>query len=349
MATSGAGSETPGGERYLVTGALGCVGAWTVRALVREGIPVVAFDLAADPRRLRLITSEGELAAVTFVAGDITDLESIDRALDEHAITNVIHLAALQVPACRANPPLGARVNVIGTVNVFEAVRRRADRIRQLVYAGSVGMFTGDDADPTTHRLEANATAHPTNHYGVYKLANEGTARIYWLENGLSSIGLRPMTVYGPGRDQGLTSTPTKAILAAVLGRPYTISFGGRTLFQYAEDVGQTLVVASRSSLRGAQVFNLGGNLVHLREFVAAIEAAVPGAAGRIDIVDEGLPFPEEIAADELAALGPVPVSPLSEGVRATAELFRTLLDQGMLVPEDHGLEPAAQPVSRIN
>ena len=60
---------------------------------------------------------------------DITDLEQVERVLDDDAITHVIHLAALQVPFCRADPPLGARVNVLGTVNVFEAVKRRADRI----------------------------------------------------------------------------------------------------------------------------------------------------------------------------------------------------------------------------
>ena len=333
------------GERFLVTGALGCIGAWTVRELAHEGVPVVAFDLATDLRRLKLIATPDELQRVTVVKGDITDLGSIERALDEHRITSVIHLAALQVPACRADPPLGARVNVLGTVNVFEAVRRRAERMAPLVYSGSIGMYAATDADPVTGRLETDAVPHPANHYGVYKLANEGTASVYWADHGLSSIGLRPMTVYGPGRDQGLTSTPTKAIVAAVLGRSYRISFGGRTVFQYAGDVAQTLVIASRSALRGAHTFNLGGNLVHLTEFVAAIDAVVPGAAERITVAEQGLPFPEEISADALSALGPVPVAPLTSGVRQTAELFRRLHARGALVAEDQGLEPETAPI----
>jgi len=343
-------SGSASGERFLVTGALGCIGAWTVRTLVREGVPVVAFDLAADPRRLRSITTADELAQVTLVEGDITDLDSVERALTDHGVTNVIHLAALQVPASRANPPLGARVNVVGTVNVFEAVRRLGDQIAQLVYTGSIGMFDAADADPATHRLEVATTPHPTNHYGVYKQANEGTAQVYWRDNGLSSIGLRPMVVYGPGRDQGLTSTPTKAVLAAVLGRPYTISFGGRTLFQYAEDVARDLILASRSPLRGARVFNVGGSLATISEFVAAIDAAVPSAAGRIDWVEQPLPFPEDISDDGLDSLGPVSVTPLGEAVAATAEFFRDQLASGTLVPEEHGLEEsplAAVPVAR--
>jgi UDP-glucuronate 4-epimerase len=319
---------------FLVTGALGFIGAWTVRALVRRGSAVVGLDMASDPRRLRLVMSDEELRGVTLVTADITDLAAIEGALDEHRITDVIHLAALQVPFCRADPPLGARVNVVGTVNVFDAVARRSDRIKKVVYTSSIGMFDAGDADPATHRLEADATPHPTNHYGVYKQANEGTARVYWLDNGLSSTGLRPLTVYGPGRDQGLTSTPTTAILSAVLGRPYAISFGGRTQFQYAEDVAETLILAARSPLEGAHVLNLGGSAAHMADFVAAIEAAVPEAAGTITFPDEGLPFPEQIDSASLAALGPVPVTPLIDGVRASVELFRERLRTGVLEPE---------------
>jgi UDP-glucuronate 4-epimerase len=326
-------------QRFLVTGALGCIGAWTVRNLVREGVGVVTFDLATDPRRIRQICTDEELARVTIARGDITDLASVEQALDDHGITNIVHLAALQVPFCRADPPLGARVNVLGTVNVFEAARRRPDRIRQVVYTGSVGMFDAADADPDTKRLENDATAHPINHYGVYKQANEGTARVYWLENGVSSIGLRPMTVYGPGRDQGLTSSPTKAIVAAVLGRPATIGFSGRTLFQYADDVARTLIIASRSGLRGAHAFNLGGTLVDLRDFVAEIDARIPGAGARITVEGAPLPFPDEIADDALAAIGPVPVTPIGDGIAQTIEVFTRMRDQGRLVPEEQGLQ----------
>ena len=215
-----------------------------------------------------------------LIAGDITDLPALERVLDEHGITNVIHLAALQVPFCRADPPLGAAVNVVGTVNVFEAVPRRGLTGAPVVYAGSIGMYSPSDVDPVTGRLEEDAEAHPGNHYGVYKLANEGNVRIYWADSGVPSVGLRPMTVYGVGRDQGMTSSPTVAIAAAVLRRPFEITFGGATLFQYAEDVAKTLLLASRAEPVGARVFNLGGDAVAIADWVTAIEAAVPEAAG---------------------------------------------------------------------
>ncbi len=339
-----AAGQPVAGQRVLVTGALGCIGAWTVCTLLREGTPVVALDMTSDRRRLELIAESDELDRASFVAADITDLGAVERTLDEHGITHLIHLAALQVPFCRADPPLGARVNVVGTVNILEAVRRRRERIRGLVYTSSIGMFDAADADPDTGRLAESATAHPLNHYGVYKLANESNARVYWLENGLSTVGMRPMVVYGPGRDQGLTSGPTKAILAAVMGRRYEIGFGGSTLFQHAQDVARTLILAVRGGLEGAHVFNLGGTLASLDSFVAAIEEAVPEAAGLVTVSGEPLPFPERIDHDALERmLGPMPVTPLAQGVRATAELFRARLAAGSLDPEANGL-PAATP-----
>jgi nucleoside-diphosphate-sugar epimerase len=330
------------GERFLVTGALGCIGAWTVRSLAEEGTPVVAFDQAADTRRLRDISTREQYAAVTFVNGDITDLSSIESALDEHGITHVVHLAALQVPACRANPPLGALVNVVGTVNVLEAVRRCGEQIRQLVYTGSMGMFGPDDADRVSGMLEPDAVPHPGNHYGVFKQANENNARVYWAENGVSSIGLRPMTVYGPGRDFGVTSTPTKAIAAAVSGRPYTISFGGSTVFQLADDVGRTLLMAARSGLTGARLFNMGGTLSSIRNFIAMLEDEVPEARGTIDSVDAALPFPERISDRGLDEIGDPPITSLRDGIRNTADFFRDQIARGTFSAEKHGLEPLA-------
>ncbi len=223
-------------ERFLVTGVLGCLGAWVARTLVREGAEVVGLDVGTDPRRLREIMAANELERVALVQGDITRAEDLGRVLDDHEITSVIHLAALQIPFCRENPALGAAVNVLGTVNVFEAVKQRRERIAgPLVYASSAAYFGPDDAARALEREDA--LSRPVTHYGVYKQANEGNARIYWQDEGLSSVGLRPFIVYGPARDQGITAAPTLATRAAVLGDGYHIAFGGRLTFNYAEDV----------------------------------------------------------------------------------------------------------------
>lgn len=328
----------PGGERFLVTGALGCIGAWTIRALAREGTSVTAYDLGRDRRRLEQIMTPDELARVRFVTGDITDLPGLEATLDEGDITNVIHLAALQVPFCRADPPLGAMVNVVGTVNVFEAVKRRLDRMAPVVYTSSMGVYANGDTDPVSGHLLEGAEAHPTTHYGVYKVANEGTARIYHLEGAVSSIGFRPMTVYGAGRDQGMTSGPTVSIAAAVLGLPYAIGFGGETVFQYAEDVAGTLIAASRSAIEGAHVFNLGGEPVAIADWIHTIEALVPEARGLLSAAETELPFPSEIDHAGLAALGPLPETPVRAGIAATVEIFRRLAADGRLTGTEQGL-----------
>ena len=329
----------PSTERFLVTGALGCIGAWTVKTLIDEGATVVTFDKGSDPKRLRLLMGAEDLARVTMIDADIADLNAIERALDDHDISNVIHLAALQVPFAKANPPLGGLVNVVGTVNVFEAVKRRSGRVGPVTYAGSIGMYAASDADPEDGRLHEDAEPHPNNHYGVYKLANEGNARVYWQDDGVASVGLRPMVIYGPGRDQGMTSGPTRAVLAALLGREFEIAFGGRVLFQYARDAAAAFIAASRSSLGGTRVYNLGGTLASMDEFVAALESAVPGAAALIRHSDQELPFPEEIDSTSLAELGPLPITPLRDAVAATVAVFRTRMEQGLLDPREHGLD----------
>lgn len=309
-------------EPALVTGALGCIGAWTVKALLDEGAPVVAFDLGEDRSRLELVLAPGELARVTFVQGDVTDLAALERVLDEHEIGRVVHLAALQVPFCRADPALGARVNVVGTVNVFEAVKRCGGRIPLVAYASTAAVYGPDDPSPAPE----SGGRRPATHYGVYKTANEGTARVYFADERVPSVGIRPYVVYGPGRDQGMTAGPTLAMAAAAHGEPFEIAFGGRAQYDYARDVGAAFAAASRAEYGGAGVFNFPGARAHMTEVVSAIEAAAPEAAGLVTFVDAELPFPAELESSGLeAAVGPLRLTPLAEGVRETVERFRAL------------------------
>ena len=231
-------------ERTLVTGAYGCIGAWVVHELVRHGREVVTFDLSTEPRRLRLLLGN-DVDSVPHVAGDITDGASVEHALDEHGITKVIHLAALQVPFVRADPPLGARVNVLGTVNVFEAAKRR--ELAPIVYASSIAALDRD----------GGVVGPPSTLYGAFKRANEHSARVYFEENGIASVGLRPHTVYGVGRDQGVTSAPTTAMLAAAAGQPYTIPYGGACQMQFVRDVARAFIAAGDAGAEGAEVHNL--------------------------------------------------------------------------------------------
>jgi UDP-glucuronate 4-epimerase len=312
----------PETQRTFVTGALGCLGAWTLKALVELGEKPVGFDLGADDSRLRLVLSEDERARVTLVEGDVTDAATVGRALDAHGVTNVVHLAALQVPFVRADPERGARVNVHGTVVVLEAVKARLNRIRGLAYASSTAVYNVTDRSPAP---ESGGTA-PSTLYGVFKLANEGTARVYWHDDDVASIGIRPYIVYGPGRDQGLTSGPSLAMAAAARGEGYSIAYGGTAQYDYAPDVGRAFAHAARAATEGAHVANFPGMPSTMQEVVDAIEVAAPAVAGKVFWEEGQLPFPESLESRLLERLvGPMHTTPLADGVRATVERYRGL------------------------
>jgi UDP-glucuronate 4-epimerase len=292
-------------ERWLVTGALGCIGAWTCTTLVREGEKVTAFDLGDNLARLRLVATPQEIDGIDFVRGDITEPGDVEAAFED--VTHVVHLAALQVPFVRERPVLGAQVNVTGTVNVFEAAKA-AGLPTTIAYASSAAVYD-----------EAGRIA-PATLYGVFKLANEGTARIYAGESGVASIGLRPFSVYGPGRDQGLTAAPTLAIEAALRGKPYRIPFGGRTQLHYAGDVARAFVQAARSQSEGAETYSLGGPSTAIADFAALVERELPGAEITVD--ETPLPFPPELPEPWFDA----PLTSLEDGVRETIELLRGVI-----------------------
>ncbi len=318
-------------DRYLVTGALGCIGAWTVKRLIDEGAQVWTYDLPGEPHRLRLIMSDAALAKVNFIQGDITHAEAFDHAVADNAISHIIHLAALQVPFVRANPILGAQVNVVGTTVVLESVRQRKAQIQGLVYASSVGVYGGPEMYPGG-TLRQDSALHPLNLYGVFKQANEGTARIYHQDWGVKSIGIRPYVLYGPGRDQGMTSTPTKAMLAAAIGRAYRISYGGTVVFQYADDCARAFIQAVRAGVDGANVYNLGGTEAAIETVVTAIAAAVPGMAGQITFNPEALALAPHVDEAPLeAAIGKLSWTPLEAGVRQTIDIFRAAAAAGKI------------------
>ncbi|HEY1761525.1 MAG TPA: NAD(P)-dependent oxidoreductase [Acidimicrobiales bacterium] len=317
-------------ERFLVTGAAGCIGAWAIRLLLDEGVDVVASDVSEDLRRFRLI-SHPRNDDVTFVPLDVTATAEVARVVQENDITHVIHLAGLQVPFCAANPPLGAMVNVVGNVNVFDAIRVAQRRIG-LAYASSAAVF-GAGSAYTGGVVGDVSPLLPDTHYGVYKVANEGTARVYSLNNGIGSIGLRPFIVYGPGRDQGMTSDATKAILAAVLGEFFNFKFGGNMLLTYAPDCARAFIESARAAAGSgdALVLNVPGRRVGVAQLVAMIEELIPESAGLLSWETKPISAPALLSAPALGDVIDFVNTSLEDGVRATIEHFRRAVDDGIL------------------
>ena len=325
---------------YLVTGALGCIGAWVVQQLLARGDQPFVLDLPGDRRRIRDLVGDEGLARVTFLDGDITDLATVTGALERSGAAHVVHLAGLQVPFCRANPAKGAAVNVLGTIHVFEAAKGRPGT--RVVYASSAAVYgpprgAADGKGAAGMRPGENVAAEPITHYGVYKRANEGTARVYWLENGVPSVGLRPLTVYGVGRDQGMTSGPTTALKAAVVGAPFKIGFSGRTDVLYTEDCAAAFLAAVDRAPDGAHALNLAGESVDVARFTQELALHVPAAnAARITVDGPELPLPPALDGHAFDALVPgIRRTPLADGVRKTVQRFQELHARGQLDTRD--------------
>ncbi len=321
-------------EVFLITGAFGCIGSWVMKNLVDEGVRLVAMDLAAEPVRPRLLLSPAELANVTFSQTDITDLAAVRQVVEAQGVTHIIHLAGLQIPFCKANPSLGAAVNVTGTVNIFESVRYAGGQVRGLAYASSLAVFGPAHLYPQ-QPVPDEAPLYPETLYGVYKQANEQTARLYWQDWQVGSVGLRPYIVFGVSRDQGLTSDISKAILAAAAGRSFHIKFGGAMAFQYANDVARMFIEAARANHQGAATCNLRNDVITVADFVALLKTELPEA----DIShtpNRPLPFPANLDDSGLRQILSrlsiaMPHTPLATAIQQTVTQFKALLSAGQI------------------
>ena len=306
----------------VVTGAGGCIGSWVLSLLARAGVEACAFDLSEDKRRPRLLMSESDLENVRWRTGDISDGAALARVLEAVRPCAVIHLAALQVPFCKADPVAGAKVNVVGTVNIFEAARGLG--IKRIAYASSIAAYGAmDDGHGAMHTL-----------YGAYKYCDEQVAKVYSQDWSVHSVGIRPGVVYGVGRDQGLTSKTTAAILAAAAGKPYEVPFSGGVSWLYAGEAASAFIRAVSRERPGAAVFDMNGVYAPVEEGVRILKRLAPSAA--ITVSGTPLAFPMHLPDEPLRAyLGDYGSMPLDEGIRETYDDFRSLLARGLLAASE--------------
>ena len=307
--------------RVLVTGANGCIGAWIVKQLLERGMDVLIYDLEPNPVRLQRLATAEQLSRVTIEQGRIEDTERVKRLVKDEGITHIVHLAAVLMPFCQASPVIGGMVNVIGTLNVFEAARDAGRPVR-VVYASSSAVWGPEEAYEDRKLTEADPLM-PATHYGVFKQANEGNARVFFTTNGISSVGLRPWAVYGFGRDIGLTADPSLALKALAKGEPFHIRLSGRMDLQYVEDVAEIFIECLLSEKEGAHAFNLAGHLIEMSDLVQVFERIRPGASKLI--TNGGVVVQVAKRMDDARLreyLGRVPETSLEDGLRKTLEMF---------------------------
>jgi nucleoside-diphosphate-sugar epimerase len=301
----------------LVTGAGGCIGAWTVAILSRSGVPCVAADLQDDRTHPSLVMGADAAGAVTWEVLDVTDAARVAEVVKSHGIRTIIHLAGLQVPFCAANPALGARVNVEGTINMLEAARHA--EIKRTTYASSIASVSFPPGGPYKETL-----------YGAYKLANENTAYVYWNDWEVPSIGLRPNVVYGVARDQGMSSLNTAGIQAAAMGLPFEIPYTGSYSWLYAGEAAAAFIAAVSQAGESASVFDLNGRCETIENGLSILRGLDSGMA----VTAKGDPFPFPADLDEAPLWASVPKYPhvsVQDGIEDTFRAFKQLVADGQV------------------
>ncbi|NVP58425.1 NAD-dependent epimerase/dehydratase family protein [Mycoplana rhizolycopersici] len=287
-------------SRILVTGGTGFVGLRTIAALHRAGHGIRVFDLAPRPDRLP------PHAEIEVVTGDITDTAAVLAAAS--GCTGIVHLAGLMTADCAKDPLLGARVNLIGSLNVFEAAK--AGRL-PVAYLSTAGVFGPEDP----------IHPKPMTIYGATKLAVEGAARAFNIDHGVTSFGLRPYIVYGPGISAGIAAGPSIAIAAAARKEPAEIRFSGRVGFVHVDDVARMMAAAMSAPLTGATVVTMAGETAEMTEFVSELHRQT----GWSDVAISGDPLriPADLASDPVPEfLASQPVTGIAAGIeRSLAEL----------------------------
>lgn len=305
------------GGPVLVTGAGGCIGAWSVATLARSGADVVAFDLRDDRRRPAMMMGDDSANALAWETGDIADAAGFEAIIERRGIRAIIHLAGLQVPFCKANPAMGARVNVEGSINVLQAARNAG--IKRLAYASSTAVHGMPPGGPNLSTL-----------YGAYKQANEYTAKVYWLDWGVPSVGIRPNVVYGVARDQGMTSMFTQGIAKAVLGEAFDVPYSGAISWLYAGECAAAFIAAICREGEDAPVFDLNGSCQTINEGLEMLGRLAPGH--KITASGDPVPIPPDLSDAPIRALvGDYPSITPEEGIRQTYRAFEVLHNEGRL------------------
>jgi len=275
-------------RKVLVTGVAGFIGSNLADRLVREGYQVTGVD---DLSAGILEQVPGE---VEFYKADIRSpkLAGLFEGVDV-----VFHLAAKNcVSDCQLRPYETADVNILGTINVFEAARTAG--VRRVVYAESSAIYEGTKSLPTP---ETDFT--PQTFYAISKAADHLFAKAYQSFSGMKMVGLRYLNVYGPRQDYRRAVPPVMSafIINLLTGRQPRIFGDGakRRDFIHVDDVNDfhLLCIESEGVVNG--VFNLGSGVNHSIQEIYDLTCELLGAK----VAPQYLP---DVPGEALANLGDI-------------------------------------------
>lgn len=258
--------------RILVTGGAGFIGSAVVRALAARGDEVLAVDTARSP------VIDGLLAdhpgRVAFAPGDVTEWHQIAQAISTFRPTAIVHCAAIVgVLNSVAAPIATMRVNVEGSINLFEAMRLLG--VPRLVHISSEETYGPFDADI----IDETHPARPLQPYGISKFAVEQLARDYVRSHGLDILHVRTCWVYGPRLPR--PRVPKILIDAIVENRPCRLEQGAdfRVDHVYVDDCVAGILKVLDHPAHRFDVYNIAtGASPSLGEIVGILREITPGA-----------------------------------------------------------------------
>lgn len=290
---------------------------------------------ALNNERAERVFYDVDRTRLTTVHLDITDQRAIEEVLSEKRITRVVHLAALQTPDCNAQRYLGLQINLGGTLNVIEAMKACGLPLERFVFASSIAVY-GPRFSYPAGRVPMLAEPKPVNLYGTWKLAGEHLSRIFCEETAVPTLSLRPGVLYGPGRDAGLTSSPTTAMKHVALGRAYEIPFRSRQDYLFAPDVGAAVALAALEPFQGYGVFTLPSWTLTTAEIVESMQRAAAGLGladpFKVTVGNEDVPFICDLEYEPFVeTFTRVPHTPLDDAVRKSLEVFREYARRGWI------------------
>jgi len=318
--------------KVLVTGGLGVNGSSVTRRLLQRGHLPVVLENRPDLSLVRDLAGQ-----FPVVQADITDLDALLRAMEQHEVERVVHMAALMPGQVQADPALGFRVNALGAVIVFEAAHRLG--LRRVVFTSSKAAYgeitSPEHRHPTYWPLREDHESRPVLVYDVCKVAAEGIGRNYRRNHALEFAALRFGTIYGPGKlvRHGKVSILSQMIENAVAGVPTVVPQGGEQQddMVYVEDVAEGVVLAVLADRLEHDTYNIGsGRGSTLHDLAGAVRECFADA--RVDI-GPGLDY-LQMGVDYYSVfditrarrdLGYAPQFTLSSGVRHYVETMQRL------------------------
>jgi len=302
------------GKKILITGVAGFIGSNLASRLLEEGYDVLGIDNLSYGLR------ENVPDGVKFHCLDIRSKEII--SLFE-GVDAVFHLAAKNCIAdCQADPVQTAEINVFGTVNVFEAVRRSG--VRKVVYAESSALYEGAQAFPTPE-----SEIKPESFYAVSKLGSMYFASAYKKFYGLKFTALRYFCVYGPVQDYRRTIPPVmSAFIIKLLKGEQPIIYGTgekRRDFVYVDDVNDFHLMCIRDERTDGKTFNLGSGInysVHeILDKISKMLVVNPDPIYKEDLPGEARATLADIT--QAKALGWKPKTTIEVGLERAIEYIR--------------------------